>query len=241
MNKTLKIAASSLIVATGVLAFAGVASADSTRIAGVASCLADNGTFSVTWTVTPNPMFGHTVTLSSTGVTFSPATIGTGQQATGSAVYSGSSAEISVNEFWLPTEAVSIRNGSVPAPTTPCNKPEVPPTVPPSDVCVNIDGVQTQVPAGHELSGGRCLVTTTTTALTPPTTTIVSSQPPVTPAVASAAVGPAAPAAAAPAPAPAAQLPATGLSTTQALIALMLLSLGGVAVVASRRFGSAEY
>ena len=104
---------------------------------------------------------------------------------------------------------------------------------PPYDACVNIDGVQTQVPAGLVLSGGRCLVIVTTT-------TPVASQPAppttVAPVVAAAAVVPTTvPAVAAPV-----QLPATGLSMTQAAIATALMALGFGALLATRRAGAAK-
>jgi hypothetical protein len=104
--------------------------------------------------------------------------------------------------------------------------------LPPVDLCVNIPGDQVSIPAGLELTGGRCLTivqVTTTVASAAPTTTAPT-------AVAAAAVVPTTvPPAAAPA-----QLPATGLSMMQAVIAMMLTAFGATAMVVSRRFRSAN-
>jgi hypothetical protein len=236
MKNILKLAASVLIASASALAFAGQASA-SLHVDGTPSCLAADGSYSVTWSVVfpvADWTAGRTITPKST-VIFTPSSIMAGQVATGVGTgYTGATASLEVvstltgGNFELATEITET--ATVNKPTVRCQEQETTTTTP-VDLCPNIEGNQASIPAGLELSGGRCLTIVTTT------TTVASAAPTTTapPSVGAEAVVPTTAPAATPT-----ELPATGLSMTQAAIALMLMSLGGVALVASRRYGSAE-
>jgi hypothetical protein len=168
----------------------GSASAFHTDVTGVASCLATNGTYSVTWTVTvPNEPWavGFTATLSST-VTLSPVgSLAPGQSATGTGTgYSAATAVISVTSTWT-SGNVETDTGSVARPTTPCPTPTTTTTivtVPTStaaavDMCTNIDGAQTAVPVGYVASGTTCTPASATPA---PTSTAPAGAPAAAPA-----------------------------------------------------------
>ncbi len=179
------VAALAALVAVAVMP--GTASAFHTNITGVASCLADNGTYSVTWTVVvPNEPWavGSTATLSSS-VALSPGgSLSPGQSATGTGTgYTAATATISVTSTWSPSTEVGTDIGSVARPTTPCPAPTTvaapTTTAAPADVCANIDGTQTSVPAGYVASGTTCTPASVTPA---PTTTAPGAAPVAAPA-----------------------------------------------------------
>ena len=179
----LKLALPFLAAAAAVAFVPSSAAAVHADISGVASCLAANGTYSVTWTVTiPNEPWavGLTATLSSS-ISFSPGgSLSPGQSATGTGTgYTDATASISVTSTWTPAPlydaAVQVNNATVARPTTPCPAPTttVAPTTTaaaptttaaPVDVCSNIDGLQTVVPAGYVASGTTCTLTSATPA-----------------------------------------------------------------------------
>ncbi len=187
----LKLVLPFVAAATAVAVMPGSAAAFHTDITGVASCLAANGTYSVTWTVAvPNEAWaiGSTATLSSS-IALSPGgALTPGQAATGIGTgYTGTTATISVISSWAPSGNVDTGVGSVARPTTPCPAPTtttIAPaapttTAPAADVCANIDGTQTAVPAGYAASGTTCTPASATPA---PTTTSPGSTPVVAPA-----------------------------------------------------------
>lgn len=185
-----KLALPVLAAAATVIVAPGTAAAFHTDITGVASCLASNGTYSVTWTVTvPNEAWaiGYTATLSSS-VALSPGgSLGPGQTATGTGTgYTAATATISVNSIWT-SGANETNTGSVPRPTTPCPAPTTTTapapatTAAPVDVCSNIDGLQTVVPAGYVAAGSTCTPASATPA---PTTTSPATSPVAAPVAA---------------------------------------------------------
>ena len=188
----LKLALPFVAAATAVAVMPGSAAAFHTDVTGVASCLAANGTYSVTWTVVvPNEPWaiGSTATLASSTVLSPGGPLSPGQSATGTGTgYTGATATISVTSSWVPSGNVETDAGSVARPTTPCPAPTtttttapVAPTTtaPAADVCANIDGIQTAVPAGYVAAGTTCTPASATPA---PTTTSPGSTPVVAPA-----------------------------------------------------------
>lgn len=188
----LKLVLPFLAAGSAVAVMPGHAAAFHTDITGVASCLAANGTYSVTWTVVvPNEAWasGSTAALSSS-IALSPGgALSPGQSATGTGTgYTGATATISVTSTWVPSGNVETDSGSVARPTTPCpapvttttTAPAAPTTTAPAaDVCANIDGTQTAVPAGYVAAGTTCTPASATPA---PTTTAPASAPVVAPA-----------------------------------------------------------
>ncbi len=188
----LKLVLPFVAAAAAVAVMPGSAAAFHTDITGVASCLAANGTYSVTWTVVvPNETWaiGSTATLMSS-IALSPGgPLSPGQSATGTGTgYTGATATISVTSSWVPSGNVETDGGSVARPTTPCPTPTTTTTAAPAaptttapaaDVCANIDGIQTSVPAGYVAAGTTCTPASATPA---PTTTSPGSTPVVAPA-----------------------------------------------------------
>ena len=78
----------------------------------------------------------------------------------------GSDAALAAGQNWNAANSAAYANG--------CRATTVtPPTTPPTDVCPNIEGVQTSIPSGMTKdSAGNC-VTTVNLVSTPPTTTVV--------------------------------------------------------------------
>lgn len=230
--------------AIAVLALPGTAFAHHVDVTGAVTCVAADGTYSVTWTVVvpaEDWASGQTVTVSaSTGL--SPTTLNPGQSASGTSVHSGPFATLTVSNVWS-GGAVETDEGIVARPTTVCAVPSpaqttipasptttVPSTTvttpPPTgslgavttttttvagagsaiDLCPNVPGTQTSMPAGLTLVNGQC---------------VASVQ--------------ASPGAGAPAAGVGGVLPATGGSRMFSVLAAMFVALGVAITFASWR------
>ncbi len=149
MNKLAKFAVTLAAGVGAIGAFSSTVSAHHTNVSGVASCLAADGTYSVEWTVTyPNEEWaqGQTAQITSE-IALTPGTLTPGASASGTGTgYTGASATIVVTGSWS-GGYVNVDSGTVVKPTEPCT---------PIDVCTNLEGTQTSVPAGMTIVNGVC-------------------------------------------------------------------------------------
>lgn len=215
------VATAAAATAVAVLALPGTALGFHTDISGVASYLAADGSYSVTWSVlVPDEWWsqGYTATLSSS-VALSPGgSLSPGQIATGVGTgYTGAGATLSVTSSWT-SGNVETDDATVARPTTPCAAPTT--TVAPTT---------TAAPTTTTAAPASTATPTTAAAVTPAAASTTTT----TPAVVSPAVGSSGLSGSS--AAGGTQLPATGSRDHEVEIALIVLLVGALAVLGTRR------
>ncbi|MFN8023594.1 MAG: hypothetical protein U0Q03_18845 [Acidimicrobiales bacterium] len=220
MSRLAKPAIALAAAATTVLVAPGTALGFHTDITGVASCLAADGSYSVTWSVlVPDEWWsqGYTATLSSS-IALSPGgALSPGQVATGVGTgYTGATATLSVTSSWT-SGNVETNDGTVARPTTPC---VVPTTTAPATTAPATTAAPTTTTAAPVAT---VAPTTTAAAVTP---VVASTTTTVAPAVGSSGLS---------GSASSAKLPATGSRDHEVEWALIVLLVGALAVLGTRR------